>query len=162
MDDDQTPIWLPLGEASQRLATTVDALRKQIRRGRLQSRKGNDGRLLVLVTGGQTAASHVQDSGQTPASPVQDDDRTVASLLNRLDRTRLDLEQARLALVRAEADRDHARELAAAERAHLERAAEDLRQQLAHERIRGERLETELQRLNEQARRPWWRRWTRD
>jgi chromosome segregation ATPase len=158
MDDDQTPIWLPLGEASQRLDTTVDALRKQIRRGRLQSRKGNDGRLLVLVTGGRTLAGHVQDNGQTLASHVRDDGRTVASLLDRLDQTRLDLEQARLALVRAEADRDHARELAAAERAHLERAIEELRRQLEHERARGERLEAELQQLNEEARRPWWRK----
>jgi hypothetical protein len=94
MDDDQTPIWLPLGEASQRLDTTVDALRKQIRRGRLQSRKGNDGRLLVLVTGGRTLAGHVQDNGQTLASHVRDDGRTVASLLDRLDQTRLDLERS--------------------------------------------------------------------
>jgi DNA repair exonuclease SbcCD ATPase subunit len=151
MDEDETPAWLPLGEASQRLDTTVDALRKQIRRGRLQSRKGNDGRLLVLVTGGQTPASHVQDSGRTVTSHGEDEGRTVASLLDRLDRTRLDLEQARLALVRAEADRDHARELAAAERAYLERAAEDLRRQLQHEQARADRLEERLAL-------PWWKR----
>jgi hypothetical protein len=148
MNDDQTPVWLPLGEASQRLDTTVDALRKQIRRGRLQSRKGNDGRLLVLITGDQTTTGHAQ----MLASHDRDGGQTVAGLLDRLDRTRLDLEQARLALVKAETERDHARELAAAERRHLEQAVDEMRAALEREQTRADRLDARLAL-------PWWRRW---
>jgi hypothetical protein len=137
MDNDQTPAWLPLGEASQRLATTVDALRKQIRRGRLQSRKGNDGRLLVLVPGGQPVASPVQDSGRTVASPVQDEDRTVASLLDKLDRTRLDLEQLQATVLTLTERAARAEGANAA----LREFVDELKQQLAA------------------ARTPWWKRW---
>jgi hypothetical protein len=58
---------------------------------------------------------------------------------------------ARLALVRAETERDHARELAAAERVHLERAVDETRAALEREQARADRLETRLAL-------PWWRR----
>src|SRR5215217_533329 len=51
MTDDQSPPWLPLGEAAQRLGITVDALRSKVRRGLVEHRKGNDGRIMVAVTG---------------------------------------------------------------------------------------------------------------
>ena len=41
--------WLPLLEAAMRLGKSTDAVRSMIRRDRLPTRKGNDGRLLIGV-----------------------------------------------------------------------------------------------------------------
>jgi hypothetical protein len=49
VDADQPGQWLSLAEASQRLGATVDALRKRVRRGQLEARRGNDGLVRVLV-----------------------------------------------------------------------------------------------------------------
>src|SRR5918993_742154 len=57
MDTDQSAAWLPLAEAAQRLGVTVDSLRKKASRGLVENRKGNDGRVMVLVSG-ETAAGH--------------------------------------------------------------------------------------------------------
>lgn len=61
MDDDQTTAWLPLDKAAQRLGTTVDALRKKVRRGLVESRKGNDGRIMVLATDQPAAKQELAD-----------------------------------------------------------------------------------------------------
>ncbi len=57
MDTDQPAAWLPLAEAAQRLGVTVDSLRKKASRGLVEHRKGNDGRVMVLVSG-ETSAGH--------------------------------------------------------------------------------------------------------
>ena len=55
--------WMPLAEASRRLGLTVDALRHRIRKGELDSRRGNDGRVLVLVGGEPPASGKLADDG---------------------------------------------------------------------------------------------------
>ena len=45
--DRQPDAWLPLVEAARRLNTSVDALRKQIKRGRREGRRDNHGQWLV-------------------------------------------------------------------------------------------------------------------
>jgi hypothetical protein len=135
MDDDQTPAWLPLAEAAHRLGITVDALRKRARRGLVEVRKGNDGRINVLVTG-QPAA------GQEP-----DNLDEVLDLRAEVERWRSLAEERGLALARAEAQVEAARAVAVADvataRAEVEaaeRIVADLKAQVAWHRL------------------PWWRR----
>lgn len=124
------PAWLPLADAAQRLGVSTDAVRKRARRGLVEARKGNDGRVVVLITG-QTA------SGQGPDSLDTDDELLDEAEAERWRRV---AEERGLFLARAEAG------LAA----QIELAAE-LRRVIEHERARADRLEAEL-------RRPWWRR----
>jgi DNA-binding transcriptional MerR regulator len=49
MAGDESTAWLPLGEASQRLGISVDALRARVRRGLVEHRKDNNRRIVVLV-----------------------------------------------------------------------------------------------------------------
>ena len=49
MTDDDGLSWLPLLEAAMRLGKSTDAVRSMIRRDKLATRKGNDGRLLIGV-----------------------------------------------------------------------------------------------------------------
>jgi hypothetical protein len=49
MTNDDGLSWLPLLEAAMRLGKSTDAVRSLIRRDRVPTRKGNDGRLLVGV-----------------------------------------------------------------------------------------------------------------
>jgi hypothetical protein len=154
MNDDPAAAWLPLGEAAHRLGISVDAVRARIRRGLLEGRRGNDGKVSVLVT------------AQAPTDRPQVDDEA-------LSRFRLDLDEAR-----AEADhwqqRAHEAELAVARAEERVRSAEavalanvatakaeveakeqvvaEVRRALEHERARAERLEALLNR-------PWWTRW---
>jgi hypothetical protein len=48
-EHDQEPPRLPLVEAAARLGKSVDAVRAMIRRGKLLTQRGNDGRVLVSV-----------------------------------------------------------------------------------------------------------------
>jgi multidrug resistance efflux pump len=135
MDTDQTTAWLPLAEAARRLGVTVDSLRKRASRGLVEHRKGNDGRIVVLVDG-ETAAS------QWLADPDE-----LAEARAEAERWRALAEQRGIDLARAEE-----RATAAARVAEAEvKAARD---QLDRELARVARLEEELREL----RRPWWRR----
>src|SRR3954453_17033217 len=62
--------WVTLAEASQRLGATVDALRKRVRRGQLEARRGNDGLVYCLVAGqlpsGQGLANGQPEAGHKP------------------------------------------------------------------------------------------------
>ena len=49
MTDDDGLTWLSLLEAAMRLGKSTDAVRSMIRRDKLPTRKGNDGRLLIGV-----------------------------------------------------------------------------------------------------------------
>jgi hypothetical protein len=133
MDSDQPgAAWLPLAEAAKRLGVTVDSLRKRANRGLLEHRKGNDGRITVLVGGGETAAS------QWLADPDE-----LAEARAEAERWRALAEQRGIDLARAE------ERAAAAERvAGAEVAAKDT-------------LIAELKAMLAEARRPWWRRWVR-
>src|SRR5687768_15489959 len=50
MNDDHAPVWMLLNETALRLGISSDAVRARIRRGQLESRRGNDGRISVLVS----------------------------------------------------------------------------------------------------------------
>ncbi len=136
MDNDQPSEWLPLAEAAERLATTVDALRKRVRREQVQARRGNDGRIEVLV------------SAQPPTSPGLDTGQPVAGLGpdngQALARLELELEEA---LERQEAWRKEA------EAARLEAAG------LRAERDSGRELIRSLEEQVRWLRQPFWRRW---
>jgi phosphoglycolate phosphatase-like HAD superfamily hydrolase len=129
MAADEPGTWLPLAAASRALAVTVDALRKRIAAREIQARKDNKNRWLVRVPADLAVAS----------GPLADDE-TTASL-------REELTEARERAARAEE-----RALAKDE------LITEVKATLALERDRANRLEAELQRLNEAARRPWWRK----
>jgi hypothetical protein len=146
---DQAGHWLRLSEAAARLGTTVDAVRSRIRRGSLESRRGNDGWIKVMVPTVELDQSPPRpdgaDPGRVQATTRQDEgddwlreDRDEA--LAEADHWRRLVEDERVARVKAEAERE-------AERAMLA----ETRTALAAERARGDRLEAALA----EARRPW-------
>jgi hypothetical protein len=148
------PVRLPLAEAARLLGTTVDALRKKVKRGHLQAVRDNAGRLLVWVDapppGGQVSSlsSHVQagrldglaSQESTPVQPLRD---YVETLKAQLARAEVLADAAR-----QRAD-DLADRLAAAER---ERAVDQTARAVAEAEV--SRLRAELER----ERRPWWHR----
>jgi hypothetical protein len=137
MTDDHAPVWMPLNEAALRLGISSEAVRARIRRGQLESRRGNDGRVSVLV------------SAPTPAEPAMADERAaIERLLTDLDEARGDADYWRtLAELRSVEVATAKGEAAAAEARAEAQAA-------AHERVAAE-----LQSALEWHRRPWWRRW---
>jgi hypothetical protein len=132
MTDTDERQWLPLSEAARRLGKSSDAVRAMIRRGRLSTRKGNDGRLLVGVP---------PDADE----PASDSDRPRGE--HATDELVQEVMDLRVALARAEAERDAARRIADADvaTARAEVAAKD-------------DLIVELKALLAEAWRPWWRR----
>src|SRR5689334_1592720 len=118
--------WLTVSEATSRLAWHPDRMKSAIRRGRIQARKNNAGKWLVLVT--PDLVGTVPD---TPPDPVYDTD--IADLRDALTRA---VERAARAEGRAEA---------------MLAAVSDLRQTLEHER----QEKAELRRELAEARRPW-------
>jgi hypothetical protein len=153
-----------LTEAAMRTGLSVDALRKRIRRGSLETVKGNDGLVRVRLTAADMDSLRLAD-GQPATSLDDGSGQTIKAL-----------EAAAAALheraAKAEAERDGARAEAAAERARADRAEaerEVARAEAARERdraenalIRGASAEGEAKGLREalaEARRPFWRRW---
>ncbi len=162
--DDQAGTWLRLGEAAARLGTSVEGVRSRIKRRKLRTRPGNDGRLRVLVPApefGQAANGHDQaPPGQAWAPTGHDQAVALArdKAAAETERWRCLVEEERLARAKAEAERDAAKAAHDAEttllREALAREADHARQ----ERARGDRLEAEalaLARALAEARRPW-------
>jgi hypothetical protein len=124
------PPAIGVAEAAKRLGKTVDAVRSLARRGKLKARRGNDGKLLIMLAPSDEAA--------TVADEIADGhDEALAVLRDQLEDTRDQLEhwrrsaeEARVAQARAEERADAQRELV-----------------------------TELHKLLAEARRPWWRWW---
>src|SRR4051812_12264490 len=132
-------VALSIAEAASALGLTTEAVRTRIKRGRLESRRGNDGRTLVLVPRSQVEAAPSQhslnDDGATPEA-IQVLKEQLDRALSERDQARSDIEvwrtrteEERLGRVRAETERDAAR---------------------SEQKL----IERELER----ARRPWWRR----
>jgi multidrug resistance efflux pump len=121
-----------LAEAAAATGRHPEALRGMVRRGRLTAVRGNDGRLLVRLPADLTA-------GQQPAET-----RLEAGLLDEMAEVREEAAGLRTALARAEAERDAAKAVAAAETTMLREALE--------------REHARVDRLEEALRRPWWRR----
>ncbi len=145
---DQAAAWLRLGEAATRLGTTVDAVRSRIRRGSLEARRGNDGRIRVMVPTGELDQAATRPDGGEPdraqaATRLEEADEWLREerdeALAEADHWRRLVEDERIARVKAEAERD-------AERTLLGEA----RSALGAERVRGDRLEAALA----EARRP--------
>jgi hypothetical protein len=128
MDDGQ---WLPLADASRALGQSVDALRHRVRKGELDSRKGNDGRVLVLVSGAPVASGSPPEASAELALLREH----VEELTSRASRAEGELAGVREALVRADASLAQARtdlaeirrELAEARKGWLERLLEAVR-----------------------------------
>jgi hypothetical protein len=134
-DADQTGAWLRPDEAASRLGTTVEAVRSRIRRGSLQSTRGNDGRIRVLIQA--TEPDQAGPDGDRSPTDREDVDNWL-----RVERNE--------ALIEA----DHWRSVAKNERTGRVRAEAELeaaRTMLGQERARGDRLEA----AQAEARRPW-------
>jgi ribosomal protein L29 len=125
--------WLSLTEASQRTGRHVNALRSMVRRGRIESRKGNHGQWLVRLP------------AELPADPGSADgpadDETVAALNAEVAELREELAGLRAGLKAAG-------DVAEARLAAKDELVAELRTMLGE--LRAELVET---------RRPWWRRW---
>lgn len=143
MNDDRAAVWVPLGEAARRLGISVDAVRARVRRGLVESRRGNDGKVSVLVV---AQAATEQPPVDEEASP----------------RLRLDLDEAR-----AEADhwrqRTHEAELVAARAEEQVRAAQavasaDVATARAEIAAKDELIGA-LKHELDWRRRSWWARW---
>jgi excisionase family DNA binding protein len=132
--------WLPVDEAAKLLGISPDAVRKRIRRGKLEARQGNDGLLRVLIP----SDALLDKDGTRPdmSGHVQD------SLGQEIERWRSLAEERGMALSRAEG------ELTAGQRteAALRELVDELRAQLSRERGRRREAEARLTRR-------WWRWW---
>ena len=123
-DNGEAATWTGVDEAATRLGLSKDAVRKRIRRGSLESRRGNDGSVRVLV------------APTTRLGPVLD---TAGHGADASGTTALLVENARLA-ERLAAEERRSADLSAS--LELERARADAA--LAAERSRADRLAAEL------------------
>ena len=121
--------WLTLREAAERSGLDREAIRSRARRGLIPKRMGNRGEWLV----------------QLPAELVTEHDQAMTENVTRGDGAIADLQsevtELRVALARAETERDAAKAVAMAEIAAKDALLGELRLLLAD------------------ARRPFWRRW---
>jgi hypothetical protein len=136
------PPRLPLAETAARLGKSVDAVRAMIRRGKLATQRGNDGRLLVSVP-----PKLAQAAGE--ARPGDGEAGDQSGLGARLGE---DGAATRLLVERDEAlaEADHWRE-----KAHLAELAQARAEAAAEAK---DALIEELRAMLAEARRPWWRR----
>lgn len=149
MTDEQP--WLSLTEAARVTGLDREAIRSRARRGLVLSQKNNKGELLVQVPADLVAAPDQGMTGEVTAR-----DAAMADLV-------AEVAELRATIIKLEAQQGSVRAAAAAGvtaaqhvaeasiAAHLELLAE-LRRSLEREQARADRLEAE-------ARRPWWRRW---
>jgi hypothetical protein len=139
---DSSMSFLTIAEAAPRLGLTPAGVRSRVRRGLVQVKRANDGRLLIGVP------VDVDARREPVHEPAHDDDDELQA---EVDHLRRELETARLGLVKAEGERDTAVATAAARVEAAERIIDDLKQQR-------DRLADELRHALADARRPWWRR----
>ena len=146
-EHDQEPPRLPLAEAAARLGKSVDAVRAMIRRGKLLTQRGNDGRLLVSVPPSLAQADDQARLGVSLGNGEAGDRSGLGASLGESKATTRLLAERDEALAEADHWREqaHRAELAQA-RAEAELGAKDA-------------LVAELKALLAEARRPWWRRW---
>jgi hypothetical protein len=128
--------WLSLSEAAELTRLDREALRSRARRGLIPSRKGNRGQLLIQVPA-DLADGHSRDDDRDG----RDADRELAGMRAAMTDLSAEVGELRVALARAEADRDAAKAIASAELAAKDQVIAELRAMLA------------------ELRRPWWRRW---
>jgi hypothetical protein len=139
---------LSVQAAAEHLGVSVDAVRSRIRRGTLDSEKGEDGRVFVWL-GGDQAPDEPQRQAEGSRELVEALQAQVEDLQRRLDRE-------------TEANRENRRLLAAAlERIpEIEPPAETRGDDLRAEQEEPSPTSTEGSHEPEAAAsRPWWRRW---
>ena len=161
--NDQTNLFL-LTEAARRTGLSVDALRKRVKRGALQTVKGNDGLVRVRLTAADMDSLRLAD-GQPKPSPTDGNGQPFKAL----EATAAALHER---TARAEVERNAAKAEAAAERQRADKAetragqaeaerdtarGEAVRAQVAAASAEGEAKGLRL--ALEEARRPFWRRW---
>jgi hypothetical protein len=134
--------WLPVDAAAKLLGISPDAVRKRIRRGKLEARSGNDGLLRVRIP--SDAVQDKDGTGSDSLGHVQD---ILGQERTETERWRTLAEERGMALARAEG------ELVAGKRAEaaLRELVDELRAQLSRERGRRREAEARLAM-------PWWRR----
>jgi chromosome segregation ATPase len=123
--------WMSLADASKALTVTVDALRHRVRKGELTSRRGNDGRVQVLV-GGELPASAEKPEASAELALLREE---LAEASSRAARAEGELAGFREALARADSTLEQARgdlvearrELTEARKGWLERLLEAMR-----------------------------------
>jgi chromosome segregation ATPase len=126
---DQPSLFL-LTEAAERTGLTVDALRKRVKRGRLQTVKGNDGLVRVRLTAADMASLRLAE-GQPAASQPEENNRRdsaleaeLAALRQRVDQLQVEREEARIRAAHAEGEAKALREAVAREIRQAEQAEE--------------------------------------
>jgi hypothetical protein len=153
---DQPNLFL-LTEAAEHTGLSVDALRKRIKRGKLEVVKGNDGLVRVRLTSADLDALRLGDgrTGQPETSQATEVGQAINALEDAVTALRERAEKAEQRADRAEAElvteRGRGGE-AQVRAASAEAEAKALRDALGRERDRADRVEAE-------ARRPFWRRW---
>jgi hypothetical protein len=139
MDNGEAASWLSVDETRRRLGLSRDAVYKRIKRGSLESRRGNDGAVRVLVTSTtpSVAVLDLSTDTSTPAVGQAADTPVVVRLLAQLEEAREGQERwrdaaetARLEAAGLRAGRDAAR----TEVALLHRLLGDLHAALAEAR----------------------------
>ena len=118
----ETATWVTLAVAAPRMGLTVDGLRSRIRRGLVQPRRGNDGRLLVALSA--TAAGPVHEPVEPGHDHVHDDevDRLAATVAELRD----EVLETRLLAGQAAAERDAANAMLVDARARVARLEAEL------------------------------------
>ena len=183
------PRWVPIREAAVELGMTWEAMRAKVKRRTIRSRKGNDGRVLVLIDGvpGGRPIDAPSVPGKAWAGPGASQDATVPNvpvipLQQAMEMVAAANAQHRIDIADQQArhDADVGRQLAERDTLHLG-TIERLTAQAAIERsllvervdaaeIRAERVEQRLDQvldvlLTERRQavvsqaEPWWRRW---
>jgi hypothetical protein len=173
MSDQPTSLFL-LTEAAERTGLTVDALRKRIRRGKLEVVKGNDGLVRVRLTSADLEALRLGDgrTGWPEPSASEENTQAMAALEAERDAARLaaataegEAKALRDALGREQQRADKAEgesatlreqvESARARAGEAERGREDARVKAAASEAEAKALREALALMQ----RPFWRRW---
>lgn len=172
-------VAMPVVEAAARLGLTTEAVRTRIRRGMLESRRGNNGRRVVLVPRSQLGSDATEQgsgSDQTTNGLAVLLESELARLVSERDQARSDAEtwrakaeerskeaaELRGALGRAEAKAEAITAVAKGEVEAAKRVAaaevEAMREQLQAGIAARNAVIEELRAMLAAARRPWWRR----
>jgi hypothetical protein len=155
---------LPLAVAAAMTGRPAEALRSMARRGKIQSAKGNHGRMLVEVPTWLSAGQPAIAGRSQPviAEPSRDSAGRMTELELTLTELQAELAETRTALAVAQADRDAARAIAAAEVEAAKRMAGaeiTAAQRIAEAEIAAAKAEAQAKDLLiAELRRPWWRR----
>jgi hypothetical protein len=151
--EDHTSSRVSVYEAAEIIGVTVDAIRKRITRGTVESERDEDGRVWVILDTDQYAAGQVPDTDR----PRSDIDALISEMRERIASLEHQLEQER------QANSEHRRLLAAA----LERIppqleapseAREASETADEQQGRGEPHSATVEE-QQGTPRPWWRRW---